>query len=180
LVISDAHQGLPHAIQTVFQGVMWQRCRVHCLRNLLSLVPRSAQAMGAALVRTIFAQATQDDARQQLQAVSEQLRPRFPAAAALLDAPTEDVLASRAFPMEHGRPRHSTNPLERLNRELARRCDVVGIFPNPAAVLRLAGAVLLDQQDEWGTAPRRYFSQTSMEKLQPRYQTALTAAHGAR
>jgi putative transposase len=180
LVISDAHQGLQHAIQTVFQGVVWQRCRVHFLRNLLSTVPRSAQAMVAALVRTIFAQATQDDARLQLRAVSEQLRPRFPAAAALLDDAAEDILAYMAFPTEHWRQLHSTNPLERLNRELARRCDVVGIFPNAAAVLRLAGAVLLEQQDEWATAPRRYFSQTSMEKLQARYQTALTAAHGAR
>lgn len=179
LVISDAPQGLQQAIPTVFQGVVWQRCRVHFLRNLLSTVPRSAQAMVAALVRTIFAQATQADARQQLQAVSEQLRARFPTAATLLEDAAEDVLAYMAFPPEHWRQLHSTNPLERLNRELARRCDVVGIFPNAAAVLRLAGAVLLEQQDEWATAPRRYFSLTSMEKLQPRYQTALTAANGA-
>jgi transposase-like protein len=140
LVISDAHQGLQKAIQTVFQGVVWQRCRVHFLRNLLSTVPRSAQALGAALVRTIFAQATQVDARHQLQVVRAQLHSRFPAAAALLDDAAEDILAYMAFPPEHWRQLHSTNPLERLNRELARRCDVVGIFPNAAAVLRLAGA----------------------------------------
>jgi putative transposase len=180
LVISDAHQGLQKAISTVFQGVVWQRCRVHFLRNLLSRVPRTAQAMVAALVRTIFAQATRQEALQQLREVGEHLRPRFPAAAALLDEAAEDVLAYMAFPPEHWRPLHSTNPLERLNRELARRCDVVGIFPNAAAVLRLAGAVLLEQQDEWTAAPRRYFSQTSMDKLQPLYKTALTTVAGGR
>jgi putative transposase len=111
--------------------------------------------MVAALVRTLFAQATQDDARQQLRAVSEPRRPRFPAAAALLGDAGEDILTSMAFPTEHWRQLHSTNPLERLNRELARRCDVVRIFPNAAVVLRLAGVVLLKQQDEWATAPRR-------------------------
>ncbi len=128
---------------------------MHFLRHRLSTVPRSAQAMVAALVRTIFAPATQADARGQLPAVSEPLRSRFPAAATLLADAAEDVLAYMAFPPEHWRPLPSTNPLERLNRELARRCDVVGIFPNAAAVLRLAGAVLLEQQDEWATAPRR-------------------------
>jgi len=155
LVISDAHQGLQHTIQTVFPGVVCERCRVHCLRNLLSTVPRSAQAMVPALVRTIFARATQADARQPRQAVSEQLHSRFPAAATLLDDAAEDILAYMAFPTEHWRQLHSTNPLERLNRELARRCDVVVIFPNAAVVLRLAGAVLLEHQDEWATAPRR-------------------------
>lgn len=132
------------------------------------------------LPRTIFAQATQADGRQRLQAVSEQLHSRFPAAATLLDDAAENILAYMAIPTEHWRQLHSTNPVERLNRELARRCDVVGIFPNAAALLRLAWAVLLEQRDERATAPRRYFSRTSMEKRQARYQTALTAASGAR
>ncbi len=178
-VIRDAHPGLQQASQTVFQRVVWPRWRVHCLRHLLSTVPRVAQALGAALVRTIFAHATQADARHQLQAVREHLHARCPAAAALLADAAENILASRACPPEPWRQLPATNPLERLNRELARRCDVVGLCPNAAAVLRLAGAVLLEQQDAWATAPRRSVSQTSMEKRQPRY-PPLTAADAAR
>lgn len=164
LVISDAHQGLKRAIGEVLAGAAWQRCRVHFMRNLLARVPKHAQPMVAALVRTVFAQPDQASARQQLEQVAGTLQRRFAQAAALLREAAEDVLAYMAFPPEHWRRIHSTNVLERLNRELARRCDVVGIFPNAAAVLRLVGALLEEQQDEW-LVRRRYFSRESMAKL---------------
>jgi putative transposase len=121
--------------------------------------------MVAAAVRTIFAQPDQQAARRQLAVVADNLRPQFPRAAQLLEEAEDDILAYMAFPTEHWRQLHSTNPLERLNREIGRRTDVVGIFPNREAVIRLAGAVLIEQQDEWTAAPRRYFSQASMAKL---------------
>ena len=164
LVISDAHEGLQRAIGEVLAGATWQRCRAHFMRNLLARVPKHAQPMVAALVRTIFAQPDQPSARQQLEQVARTLERRFRQAAALLREAADDVLAYMAFPPEHWRRIHSTNVLERLNRELARRCDVVGIFPNVAAVLRLVGALLEEQQDEW-LVQRRYFSQESMAKL---------------
>jgi len=164
LVISDAHEGLKRAIAEVLAGATWQRCRVHFMRNLLARVPKHAQSMVAALVRTIFAQPDQTSARQQLEQVAHTLERRFPQVAALLREAADEVLAYMAFPPEHWRQIHSTNVLERLNRELARRCDVVGIFPNVAAVLRLLGALLEEQQDEW-VVQRRYFSQASMSKL---------------
>lgn len=165
LVTSDAHEGLKEAIRTVLVGATWQRCRVHFMRNLLAQVPKSAQPMVAALVRTIFAQPDKASAHAQLAAVAANLAGRFPKAAQLLLEAEEDILAYLAFPAEHRRQLHSTNPLERLNREIGRRTDVVGIFPNRAAVIRLAGAVLQEQHDEWTAASRRYFSQESMSKL---------------
>lgn len=165
LVTSDAHEGLKEAIRTVLVGATWQRCRVHFMRNLLAQVPKSAQPMVAALVRTIFAQPDKASAHAQLAAVAANLAGRFPKAAQLLLKAEEDILAYLAFPAEHRRQLHSTNPLERLNREIGRRTDVVGIFPNRAAVIRLAGAVLQEQHDEWTAASRRYFSQESMSKL---------------
>src|SRR5690606_6726244 len=164
LVISDAHEGLKRAISEVLAGASWQRCRVHFLRNLLARVPKHAQAMVAALVRTIFAQPDLESAREQLEHVAANLDRRFPQAAALLRDAVEDVLAYLSFPAEHWRRIHSTNVLERLNRELARRCDVVGIFPNVAAAMRLLGALLEEQQDEW-LVSRRYFSLESMAKI---------------
>ncbi|PZN00837.1 MULTISPECIES: IS256 family transposase [Thermaerobacter] len=164
LVISDAHEGLKRAIGEVLAGATWQRCRVHFMRNLLARVPKHAQSMVAALVRTIFAQPDRASARQQLEQVAANLERRFPQVASLLREAAEEVLAYMDFPPEHWRGIHSTNVLERLNRELARRCDVVGIFPNVAAVLRLLGALLEEQQDEW-LVQRRYFSQASMAKL---------------
>jgi len=164
-VTSDAHEGLKEAIRTVLVGATWQRCRVHFMRNLLAQVPKSAQPMVAALVRTIFAQPDKASAHAQLAAVAANLAGRFPKAAQLLLEAEEDILAYLAFPAEHRRQLHSTNPLERLNREIGRRTDVVGIFPNRAAVIRLAGAVLQEQHDEWTAASRRYFSQESMSKL---------------
>lgn len=165
LVISDAHEGLKEAIQKVLAGAGWQRCRVHFMRNLLAQVPKAMQQMVAALVRTIFAQPDKASAHTQLAAVAQSLAGRFPKAAQLLVESEEDILAYMAFPAEHRRQLHSTNPLERLNREIGRRTDVVGIFPNTAAVIRLAGAVLQEQHDEWTAASRRYFSQESMGKL---------------
>ncbi len=127
-------------------------------------MPKHAQSMVAALVRTIFAQPDQVSARQQLEQVARTLERRFPSVTGFLREAAEEVLAYMAFPPELERQIHSTNVLERLNRELSRRCDVVGIFPNVAAVLRLLGALLEEQQDEW-VVQRRYFSQASMAKL---------------
>ncbi len=135
---SDAHEGLKEAIRTVLVGATWQRCRVHFMRNLLAQVPKSAQPMVAALVRTIFAQPDKASAHAQLATVAANLAGRFPKAAQLLLEAEEDILAYLAFPAEHRRQLHSTNPLERLNREIGRRTDVVGIFPDRAAVIRLA------------------------------------------
>ncbi len=165
LVISDAHEGLRKAIQTVLGGAAWQRSRVHFMRNLLAQVPTGAQPIVSALVRTIFVQPDQEAAKAQLDKVVEGLRPKFPKAAQLLADAAEDVLAYMTFPVEHWRQIHSTNPLERLNRELGRRLDVVGIFPNREALISLAGAVLQEQHDEWTAASRRYFSRESMLKL---------------
>lgn len=164
LVISDAHEGLTHAIGTVLSGTTWQRCRVHFMRNLLATVPHAAREAIAAIVRTIFAQPDHASALAQLRKVAEGRRARFAKAAALLEDAAEDVLAYRHLPLEHQRQLHSTNPLERLNKEIKRRSQVVGIFPNPAAVIRLVGAVLLEQDDEWAVAERRYCSAESMSQ----------------
>ena len=165
LVISDAHEGLKQAISSVLTGATWQRCRVHFMRNVLASVPKGAREAIAAVVRTIFAQPDHATAMAQLRKIAEGLRGRFPQAAALLDEAAEDVLAYRHFPIEHQRQIHSTNPLERLNKEIKRRSNVVGIFPNPRAVIRLVGALLVEQDDEWAVADRRYFSVGSMRQL---------------
>lgn len=179
LVISDAHEGLKRAIGAVLGGAAWQRCTVHFMRNALSHVPKTAQSMVAAALRTIFAQPDQASARDQLGRVAESLQSRFPRVAALLYEAQEDILAYMAFPTEHHRQIRSTNPLERLNKELKRRADVVGIFPNRQSVIRLMGAILAEQDDEWVTG-RRYFSQESMTKLRqtplPALEPALFAA----
>ena len=165
LVISDAHEGLKKALATVLGGASWQRCRVHFMRNLLATVPHAAREPVAALVRTIFAQPDHRSALAQLQKVADGLRPRFPQAAVLLEEAAEDVLAHRHFPVEHRARLHSTNPLERLHKEVKRRSAVVGIFPNRTALLRLVGAILAEQDDEWAVADRRYFSAESMRQL---------------
>lgn len=164
LVVSDAHEGLKQALSTVLHGATWQRCRVHFMRNLLATVPQGAREAIAAVVRTIFAQPDHASAMLQLRKVADGLRPRFPKTAALLEDAAEDILAYRHLPLEHQRQLHSTNPLERLNKEIKRRSNVVGIFPNPAAVIRLIGAILLEQDDEWAVAERRYFSAESMQQ----------------
>ena len=165
LVISDAHEGLQQAISTVLTGSAWQRCRVHFMRNLLATVPHGVREAVAAVVRTIFAQPDHASAMTQLRKVADGLRTRFPRAATVLEEAAEDILAYRHLPLEHQRQLHSTNPLERLNKEIKRRSNVVGIFPNPAAVIRLVGAILLEQDDEWTVAERRYFSAESMQQL---------------
>ena len=165
LVISDAHEGLQQAISTVLTGSAWQRCRVHFMRNLLATVPHGVREAVAAVVRTIFAQPDHASAMTQLRKVADGLRTRFPRAATVLEEAAEDILAYRHLPLEQQRQLHSTNPLERLNKEIKRRSNVVGIFPNPAAVIRLVGAILLEQDDEWTVAERRYFSAESMQQL---------------
>jgi putative transposase len=165
LVISDAHEGLKQAIGTVLSGAAWQRCRVHFMRNLLATVPQAMREPIAAIVRTIFAQPDHASALTQLHKVADGLRARFPRAAALLEEAAEDILAHKHFPEEHRRQLHSTNPLERLNKEIKRRSNVVGIFPNVRAAIRLVGAILLEQDDEWAVAERRYFSAESMKRL---------------
>jgi putative transposase len=164
LVISDAHRGLKQAIREVFVGAGWQRCRVHFMRNVIANVPKSAQAMVAATVRTIFEQPDRQAARAQLRQVCATLAERFPKVVALLEEAEGESLTFYDFPKEHWRQIYSTNPLERLNKELKRRSAVVGIFPNRAAVLRLFGARLAEQMDEW-LVGHRYFSLGSMAKL---------------
>ena len=149
LVISDAHAGLKEAIAAVLPGASWQRCRTHFMRNLLCRVPKSAQALVATLVRTIFAQPDAASTWAQHARIVDQLEERFPAAAELLADAAGELLAFTAFPKEHWRQIWSNNPQERLNKEIRRRTDVVGIFPNRAAVIRLVGAVLAEQHDEW-------------------------------
>jgi putative transposase len=172
LVISDAHQGLKGAIESVLQGASWQRCRTHFMRNALALVPKAAAQMVAATIRTVFVQPDAASAREQWRRVADNFRPRYPRLATLLDEAEEDVLAYLAFPPEHWRQIWSNNPLERLNREIKRRTDVVGIFPNQGAVIRLVGAILSEQHDEWQVS-RRYFSAQSLAKLTRKEQTEL-------
>jgi transposase-like protein len=163
-ITSDAHPGLKDAIAATFPGAVWDRCRTHFMRNLLCRVPKSAQGLVATLVRSIFAQPVSESAWAQHANVVEQLEGKFPQAASLLADSAEEVLAFTAFPKEHWRQIWSNNPLERLNREVRRRTDVVGIFPNRNAVIRLVGAVLAEQHDEWQVA-RRYMSRESLEKV---------------
>jgi putative transposase len=165
LVISDAHEGLRQAIAKVLSGASWQRCRVHFMRNLLSVVPRSAQDTVAAVVRTIFAQPDHASAMDQLDEVAKMLRPRFPEASDLLADASEDLLAHLHFPREHRRRLHSTNPLERLHKEVKRRTKVVGIFPTRDSLMRMVVTLLAEQDDEWQVADRRYFSAGSMSRV---------------
>ncbi len=163
LVISDDHAGLVAAVAAVLPGASWQRCRTHFVRNLLTRVPKSAQPLVATLVRSIFAQPSRDKVEAQHARVVEQLAARFPQAAELLAEGREDLLAFRLLPAEHWRQIWSNNPQERLNREIRRRTDVVGIFPTREAVIRLVGAVLAEQHEEWAVA-RRYMSAESLTK----------------
>ena len=156
LVISDAHEGLKAAAAKVL-GATWQRCRVHFMRNALAHVSKGQRAMVAAGIRTAFAQEDHAAAVAQWRQVAESLRPRFPKLAVLMDEAEDDVLAFMTFPKDHWAKIHSTNPLERLNKDIKRRTNVVGIFPNEAAIIRLLGAILLEQTDEWAVS-RRYMS----------------------
>jgi transposase-like protein len=165
LVVSDAHTGLKAAIGAVMAAAAWQRCRVHFLRNVLARVPRGSAEMVAAAIRTIFAQPTGAEVGEQLGKVASMLQPKFPAVATMLVDAREDLTAFTSFPVAHWTKLWSTNPLERVNKEVKRRTNVVGIFPDDAAVLRLAGAVLIEAHDEWQVAERRYLSEGSMAKL---------------
>jgi putative transposase len=156
LVISDNHAGLVKAIDEQLLGAAWQRCRVHLTRNAQDLVPRSARSMVASAVRMVIEQPDGMSAREQLDRVIDSLRPRFPAVAELLTSAEAGLLAHFAFPEPHRRQIRSTNPLERLNKEIKRRTAVVGIFPTRASVLRLVGMILAEQDDEWQDG-RRYF-----------------------
>jgi len=163
LVSSDAHPGLVDAIAATLPGAAWQRCRTHFMRNLLTRVPKSAQSFVATMVRTIFAQPDAATVHEQHRRIVDQLATRFPEAAALLEEAVTDLLAFTDFPKEHWRQLWSNNSLERLNKEIRRRTDVVGIFPDRAAIVRLVGAVLAEQNDEWQVA-RRYMSADSIAK----------------
>src|SRR5215208_4184461 len=165
LVTCDAHRGLKGAIEAVLQGASWQRCRVHFMRNALCLVPKAAQQMVGATIRTVFAQPDARSAREQWLRVSDGFRHRFSRLSELMDEAEQDLLAYAAFPQEHWQKIWSNNPLERVNKEVKRRTNVVGIFPNEAAVIRLVGSVLSEQHDEWQVA-KRYFSAGSVAKLE--------------
>jgi putative transposase len=166
LVISDAHPGLKAAIASVFTGSRWQRCRTHLITNVLAKVPKAAQPGVAALFRMIFLQQDAATVRKQAEHVLAVLDERWPDAAKILAEALDDVLAFAAFPKEHWRQVWSNNPQERLNKEIRRRTDVVGIFPNRAAIVRLVGALLAEQHDEWAVG-RRYFSLESVAQLNP-------------
>jgi transposase-like protein len=164
LVISDSHEGIKAAVSKVFCAT-WQRCRVHFMRNLLAHSGKSGRRVVSAFVATAFAQETPETAKTQWRQVADQLRPKVPKLAALMDEAESDVLAYMTFPKEHRTKLHSTNPLERLNGEIKRRSDVVGIFPNEDAVIRLVGAILLEQNDEWAVQRARYMTLESVSQI---------------
>jgi len=164
-VTSDAHLGLQQAISSVMLGSSWQRCRVHFVRNVLARVPRGSAEMVAAANRTIFAQPDTAAVAEQFERIAEMLGRQFPVVAAMLHDARPDLLAFSAFPVAHWRKLWSTNPIERLHREIKRRTDVVGVFPNDAAIDRLVTAVVLEQHEEWQVAERRYLSDGSMAEL---------------
>ena len=165
LVISDAHEGLKAAIGSVFAAAAWQRCRVHFLRNVLTRVPRGNAEMVAAAIRTIFAQPDAEHVTSQFDMIATMLGRQFPPVEAMLLDAKDDILAFTDFPVAHWKKIWSTNPLERVNKEIKRRTDVVGVFPNPEALLRLAGAVLVEIHDEWAVTDRRYLSEASMKTV---------------
>jgi transposase-like protein len=164
LVISDAHEGLKAAITRVLCAT-WQRCRVHFMRNALAHAGKSGRRVVSAFMATAFAQNDAEAARQQWRRVADQLRPKLPKLAVLMDDAEADVLAYMSFPVQHRAKLHSTNPLERLNGEVKRRTEVVGIFPNEAAIRRLVGAILLEQNDEWAVQRARYMTLESVASV---------------
>jgi len=176
LVISDQHAGLVAALRRSFQGAAHQRCRVHFARNLLAHVPKTHTDMVAAVFRTVFAQPDANTVAATWDEVRDQLAHRFPKIGPLMDAAKTEVLAFSGFPRTHWSKIWSTNPLERVNKEIKRRARVVGIFPNDAAVIRLVGAVLADIHDEWQAGERRYLSEASMALLKPNSDTQTIAA----
>jgi transposase-like protein len=165
LVVSDAHSGLRAAIQAVLNGTTWQRCYVHFIRDVLSHLPKSQQGFVAAALRNVFQQTSLVHAREAMAKVITLLEAKYPSVAELLVEAEDDVLAYFAFPDAHWRQIRSTNPLERINKELRRRVRVIGVFPNDAAVLRLLAMILVEQHDEWAAGDRRYFAVSSMRLL---------------
>jgi len=164
LVISDAHEGLKAAVAKVLHA-SWQRCRVHFMRNVLAHAGKQGRRVVAAFIATAFAQEDAEMARLQWRQVADQLRPKVAKLAALMDEAEADVLAFMSFPKDHRPKIHSTNPLERLNGEIKRRTDVVGIFPNEEAITRLVGAILLEQNDEWAVQRARYMTLETIAPL---------------
>ena len=173
LVIADSHEGLKAAAAKVLKAT-WQRCKVHFLRNVLAYAGKGQRQMVLAMINTVFAQETLDAAIAQWRVVADQLRDKFPRLAAMLDSSEPDVLAFMSFPKAHHKQIHSTNPLERLNAEVKRRTDVVGIFPNEASIVRLVGALLLEQSDEW-SLQRRYMQLEGLHALADNQTARLSA-----
>jgi putative transposase len=173
LVISDAHEGLKAAAAKVLKAT-WQRCKVHFLRNALAHAGKGQRQMVLAMINTVFAQETPEAASAQWRTVTDQLRVKFPKLATLMEGSESDVLAYMSFPKAHSKQIHSTNPLERLNAEIKRRTDVVGIFPNEAAITRLVGALLLEQSDEWALQ-RRYMQLEGLQTLTDNQPARLSA-----
>ena len=173
LITSDAHRGLTNAIGVVCAGASWQRCRVHFMRNALAKVSKGHAEMVALAIRTIFTQPTGPGVREHVEIVARTLDTQFPAVAQPLRDAREEITAFADFPEAHWRKIWSTNPLERLNKEVKRRTDVVGIFPDDNALLRLAACVLIEAHDEWQVSDRRYLSEASMTQLTPPTPTAL-------
>jgi transposase-like protein len=164
LVVSDAHEGLKAAVTKVLSAT-WQRCRVHFMRNVLAHAGKSGRRVVSAFIATAFAQETPEAASAQWRAVADQIRPKVPKLAVIMDDAEEDVLAYMTFPKEHRAKLHSTNPIERLNGEIKRRTEVVGIFPNDDAIVRLVGAILLEQNDEWAVQRARYMTLETISQM---------------
>lgn len=164
LVISDAHEGIKAAISKVLCAT-WQRCRVHFMRNVLAHAGKSGRRVVSAFIATAFAQDTPEAASHQWRTVADQIRPKVPKLAAIMDGAEPDVLAYMSFPKEHRTKLHSTNPIERLNGEIKRRTDVVGIFPNDQSIVRLVGALLLEQNDEWAVQRARYMTLETISQM---------------
>ena len=177
LVISDAHEGIKAAVSKLLCAG-WQRCRVHFMRNALAHAGKSGRRVVSAFIATAFAQETPEAASQQWRSVADQMRPKLPKLAALMDDAEPDVMAYMTFPREHRAKIYSTNPIERLNGEIKRRTQVVGIFPNEAAITRLIGAILLEQNDEWAVQRGRYMTLETMAPLSDNPIVMLSAVPG--
>jgi transposase-like protein len=174
LVVSDAHEGLKAAVTKVLSAT-WQRCRVHFMRNVLAHAGKSGRRVVSAFIATAFAQETPEAASAQWRSVADQIRPKVSKLATIMDDAEEDVLAYMTFPKEHRAKLHSTNPIERLNGEIKRRTEVVGIFPNDEAIVRLVGALLLEQNDEWAVQRARYMTLEPMAQMSDDPQISLPA-----